>query len=95
MKKIPKLYKVDNNKIKDNNQLQCNIKKEEKINVKKQLDEIFSGLVYPYNISVEIITKDKKYDTSIIARTKDHILTLENHIIPIKEIISIKKKKVH
>ncbi|MBO5141690.1 MAG: hypothetical protein J6C46_01600 [Clostridia bacterium] len=95
MKKIPKLYKVDNNKIKDNNQLQCNIKKEEKISVKKQLDEIFSGLVYPYNVSVEIITKDKKYDTSIIARTKDHILTLENHIIPIKEIISIKKKKVH
>lgn len=95
MKKIPKLYKVDNDKIKDNNQLQCNIKKEEKISVKKQLDEIFSGLVYPYNISVEIITKDKKYDTSIIARTKDHILTLENHIIPIKEIISIKKKKVH
>lgn len=95
MKKIPKLYKVDNNKIKDNNQLQCNIKKEEKISVKKQLDEIFSGLVYPYNISVEIITKDKKYDTSIIARTKDHILTLENNIIPIKEIISIQKKKVH
>lgn len=95
MKKIPKLYKVDNDKIKDNNQLQCNIKKEEKISVKRQLDEIFSGLVYPYNISVEIITKDKKYDTSIIARTKDHILTLENHIIPIKEIISIKKKKVH
>lgn len=95
MKKIPKLYKVDNNKIKDNNQLQCNITKEEKISVKKQLDEIFSGLVYPYNISVEIITKDKKYDTSIIARTKDHILTLENNIIPIKEIISIKKKKVH
>ena len=95
MKKIPKLYKVDNDKIKDNNQLQCNIKKEEKISVKKQLDEIFSGLVYPYNVSVEIITKDKKYDTSIIARTKDHILTIENYIIPIQEIISIKKKKVH
>lgn len=95
MKKIPKLYKVDNNKIKDHNQRKCNIVKEEQVNIKPQLDEIFSGLVYPYNISVEIITKDKKYDTSIIARTKDHILTHEDNIIPIKEIISIKKKKVH
>ena len=95
MKKIPKLYKVDNNKIKDNNQRHCNIVKEEKINIKIQLDEIFSGVVYPYNISVEIITIDKKYETSIIARTKDHILTREDNIIPIKEIISIKKKKVH
>lgn len=95
MKKIPKLYKVDNNKIKDHNQRQCNIVKEEQVNIKPQLDEIFSGLVYPYNISVEIITIDKKYETSIIARTKDHILTREDNIIPIKEIISIKKKKVH
>ena len=60
--------------------------------VEEQLDNIFNTLGYSYNIPVEIITKNETYHTSLVTKTKENVVTIDNHIIPISDIISITKK---
>ena len=53
------------------------------------LDKIFNGLGYSYNIPLEIKTSDKIYNTSLIAKTNNNVITIDNEIIPINNIIDI------
>lgn len=94
MKKLPSIYQ--NNLTKDifNNKKKCYCeKKSEEPPIDNIINEVFSTLGYPYNIELEIKTKDKIYNTSLIAKTKTSIITIDNDTIPISEIIAIKKKK--
>ena len=43
------------------------------------------------NIRVYIKTKDKEYDTYLVARTKRKITTLDNEVIYLDEIEELKK----
>lgn len=101
MKKLPKVYQNDFNKKISNNKEICYLSdtKEENIpttnestNVEVVLDEVFNGLGYAYNIPLKIKTSTKVYETSLIAKTKYNLITLDNEIIPIEEIINIEKK---
>ncbi len=56
------------------------------------IDNIFNTTGYAFNIKVIIETKDKIYDTSLIAKRNGYILTLDNDRINIDDIISIKRK---
>ena len=87
MNKLPKLYK-NTNITKSINKDKC-IVNEKDISL---LDEIFNGLANPYNINLEIKTKDKVLDTYIVKKTNNYITTISNEKIPIDEIIHIKKK---
>lgn len=98
MKKLPKIYqnKIDKNIF--NNKEKCYVETNKHIGESADemdisLDEVFSGLGYSYNIPLIIKTKEKEYKTSLIAKTKKNIVTIDNEVIPINEIISIKKKK--
>lgn len=100
MKKLPKIYQAEFNKRIKNNKRTCYIKDEEQNirteidktpEVEQILDEIFSGLGYSYNIPLIIKTKTSIYQTSLISKTKNNVITLDNVVIPISEIISIKK----
>lgn len=99
MKKLPKLYRNNISKPIKNNKEVCYLNREEVSKEKPQqtveeaLSEIFNGIGYSYNIPVVITTKNKIYHTSIVTKTKQAILTLENEIIPRKDIIEIKIKK--
>lgn len=100
MKKLPKIYQTEFNKQINNNRHSCYVENEplrlneDYIQDKNEvLDEIFSGIGYSYNIPIIIKTKNKTYDTSLIARTKYNVVTLDNDVISLNEIISIKKKK--
>ena len=102
MKKLPKIYQTEINKKISNNKKMCYLKtiteQSKKANIENEsiiekIDEIFSGLGYSYNKSLIIKTNKKEYDTSLIAKTKSSVITLENETIPIKDIISIKEKK--
>lgn len=53
------------------------------------LSKIFSGMGYSYNIPVTIETKNKTYNTNLIAKTNYHVITLDNEVIPISEILNI------
>lgn len=98
MKKLPELYKNNINKKINNNKKICYLnKKTEEIkdttdnkNISETLDEIFNGIGYSYNIQVIIETNDSKYETSLIARTKNNIITIDNEVIPINKINNLK-----
>ena len=96
MKKLPEIYKNNINKNINNNKKMCILKnvneeiKETPVNIEKILSKIFNGIGYSYNIPILIETKDKKYETSLITRTKNNVVTLDNDIIPINEIVNIK-----
>lgn len=90
MEKIPKLYQNKFDKVINNNKNMCVV--EEYHNVRESLKNIYAGLGR-YNPKVIIETIDKVYDTSLIYKSNDMIITKENTIIPIKEIKRITIKK--
>ena len=97
MKKLPELYKNNNIKPIDNNKKVYYMKNEDmrkasNTSVEEELDNIFHGLGYSYNIPVELVTTKKTYHTSLVTKTKENVITIDNIIIPISEIISITKK---
>ena len=96
MKKLPELYKNLNSKPIDNNRKVYYMKEDTRVyqpaTIKEELDSIFHTLGYSYNIPVEIMTKKETYHTSLVARTKENVLTIDNKTIPISDIIKITKQ---
>lgn len=97
MKKLPKIYKNEITKKINNNKEVCYLKNEQvsdmthnsKKDIELTLDEIFNGIGYSYNIPVTIKTSTKTYETSLITKTKNNVVTLDNDIISIEDIISL------
>lgn len=96
MKKLPELYKNINSKPKDNNKKVYYMENKEqeikKSSIEDELESIFNTLGYSYNIPVEVKTKENVYHTSLVTKTKDNVLTIDNQIIPIKDILQITRK---
>ena len=90
MKKLPELYKNTNINIKDNNKRTCYINENNEVD--EVLDIIFNGLSSPYQKQVEIKTTNNIYETYLVHKTSNNITTLDNIIIPIKDIEYIKIK---
>ncbi len=102
MKNLPKIYQNQITKNIKNNKTVYRFKNEDTTNpplkeksksIKDTLDEIFNGIGYAYNIPVMIKTSTKTYDTTLVARTENNIVTIDNELISIKEINSIEIKK--
>lgn len=95
MKKLPKIYKNNIDKTIKNNKEVCYLNRESVVEVKNSfsinevLNNIFNGIGYSYNIPVIIETDDKVYDTFLITRTKNNVVTLDNEVISIDEIKNI------
>lgn len=106
MPKLPKIYQNKIEKeINNNKKIYYGSRNESSISPKENsvvsnseeienlIDHIFSLPTYSFNIGLLIHTKEKIYDTSLIAKTKGSIITFDNDTIPIKDIIRIEKKK--
>ncbi len=101
MKDLPKVFhnkidkKFDNNKsVFYSNERSNNI--EDSIdtrNVLQKINDIFSSPNYVYKANVEITLKDKKITKRIIGRNKNYIITMDNDLILITDIIDIKSLK--
>lgn len=92
MKKLPKIFQNEITKRIKNNQTKFSLEnKESPPNVEEFINNLFKGKRHIYNIKLIIKTKRKTYTTSIISKNKKSIITIENEIIPIKEIIDIKR----
>ncbi|MBR6690219.1 MAG: hypothetical protein IKL65_02690 [Bacilli bacterium] len=61
--------------------------------VLQKINDIFSSPNYVYKANVEITLKDKKVTKRIIGRNKNYIITMDNDLIPISDIIDIKSTK--
>lgn len=92
-------HKVNNNKeysygseevINDNNK-EKNIEKIKNItlNVEQKINKIFSSSKYIYKIDVKIKTKDSEYTKRIIGKNNKNLITKDNELIPIDNIIDI------
>ena len=98
MKKLPKIYQNEITKSIKNNKTvfrfkneETNSSLEEDKTITDTIEEIFNGIGYSYNIPVTIRTKEKTYKTTLVSKTKNNIVTIDNEVIPIKEIITLEK----
>ena len=66
-----------------------NIPKTEK-NIKQKINTIFNSPNYIYKADVEIKLKNEIITKRIIGRNNINLITMENELIPIKDIIDIK-----
>ena len=63
------------------------------LTINETLYQIFNRKGYSFNVPVHIKLKDKELDTFLAARTQTTLLTLDDEVIPIDSIISLKIKK--
>ena len=100
MKDLPKVFhnkinkKIENNRkvFYSNNNYNDNTITDTRT-VLQKINEIFSSPNYVYKANVEITLKDKKVTKRIIGRNKNYIITMDNDLIPITDIIDIKSIK--
>lgn len=98
MKKLPNLYtntfdkKIDNSidfiKIKNEN-IETNDLSKYTLN--KKIEQIFKSKNYIYKIKVDIHYKDKTITETIIGKTKNNLITIDNKLLNIDDILDIKK----
>lgn len=98
-KKLPKIFKKDISKDHINNEkiYYTNTNKDEvrynKVNdgltVEEKIKKLFKSSRYVFNIGVIIKTKKKDYDTKIIGKIKNSLITEDDIEIPIIEIEDI------
>lgn len=88
-KDLPKLYKGNVLHEVNNNIYYSSLENKENIGKQVTIDELFANYSYIFKIDVVIKTKVKEYHTKIAGKIGDSIITLDNDVIPIKEIISI------
>ena len=101
MKDLPKVFRNNIDKKFNNNSSvyysSRNSSIDEKVKdnrtVLQKINEIFSSPNYVYKANVEIILKDKKVTKRIIGRNKNYIITMDNTLIPVNDIIDIKSIK--
>lgn len=89
----PNLFKNENINV-DNNLEYTTLKniEEENNDIDSKLDSIFNSFKTIYNQKVRVTTKEKIFDTYLISRTRNNIMTLKKEIIPIKDIIDLEIK---
>ena len=93
----PKVFRNKINKNIKNNESIFYSKNKEEVkdtkNIIQKINEIFASPNYIYKANVKIKTNDDIITTRIIGRNKDYIITMDNKLIPIKNIIDIKSEK--
>lgn len=101
-KELPGLFANKINKPLNNNEKVAVTKNEEREvveerkpissekNVLEKIKEIFDSPRYVYKADVKITLKDKTITKKIVGKTQTHLLTLENELIPIQDIVDIK-----
>lgn len=102
-KKIPKVFanKVDsdgNNErvFHSTDEVLVDEKKESKFsydkNINQKINDIFNSSNYIYKADVLIKLKNESVTKRIVGRNSTHLITMENELIPISDIIDIEKK---
>ena len=101
MKDLPKVFHDNINKKFNNNrniyysssQVEENISSTDSKTILQKINDIFTSPNYVYKANVEITLKDKKVTKRIIGRNKNFIITMDNTLIPITDILDIRSIK--
>ena len=102
MAKLPKIYQnkitkeIHNNKKVYYGKTNSEVPEQEGVRAEEDIedfiDEIFALPTYSFNIPLTIYTKEKTYNTSLIAKTKGSVITFDNDVIPLSDITRIEKR---
>ncbi len=100
-KKLPKVFanKIDkplnNNETVyyNRNEKKEPIKNSSRLTINQKINQIFGSSRYVYKADVIITTKTGNLNKKIIGRNKNQLITLDNEIIPIDDIIDIEFEK--
>lgn len=63
-----------------------------KNDINKKINEIFNSTDYIYKADVIIKLNNENLTKRIVGRNSRYLITMDNELIPIKDIIDIKKK---
>lgn len=80
--KVKEEVEIDNEEKKTRNNYE--------LNISQKINKIFNSPKYVYKANVDITTKDGIISKKIIGRNKNQIITMENELININDIIDIK-----
>lgn len=58
-------------------------------NINQKIHSIFSSSRYVYKADVEIVTKNGVLTKKIIGKNNSHLITIDNELIPISDIVDI------
>lgn len=61
-------------------------------NINQKINSIFNSSRYIYKADVEITLKDGVVTKRIIGKNSNHLITIDNELIPISDILDIKHK---
>ncbi|MCI9585166.1 MAG: hypothetical protein HFH45_00850 [Bacilli bacterium] len=61
-------------------------------NINQKINGIFSSSRYVYKADVEITLKNGVVTKRIIGKNANHLITIDNELIPISDIVDIKHK---
>lgn len=106
MKNLPPIFKVSNSISSNNTSYYKSSsvakmpvikqkEEEEQASIEDKINAIFRTRGYPFNIPVTISFAGKTVNTFLATRTNSSIITLDNEVIPIATITSLKIKKAH
>lgn len=95
MEKASKLYQNKFDKVIKNNKNMCVVKDCKIIDesIRETLKKVYAGLENKYNTKVLIETNNNVYDTSLIYKGTDILVTKENSVINVNDIKKIAIKK--
>lgn len=102
-KKLPKVFANNLNGIKNNSTVFYSAdeksidkpkieKKLKGITVEQKINEIFSSANYIYKAEVEIVLDNETVTKKIIGKNRKNLITMDNELIPIDNIIDIRYK---
>lgn len=94
---LPNIYQ-NKKEIKSNNQIEYQINNKtpikKDINIKDKINSIFKSNNYIYKIPVIIKTKNnEEKNTYIIGKTNRYLITIDNELIQINDIVDINENK--
>lgn len=99
MKQIPKVYANKIDKKFENNETYYKSNGTESIepimddrSIEQKIKEIFSSPRYIYRANVEIVLEDQTIVKKIIGKNGSNLITMDNELIPISNILDIKLK---
>ncbi len=58
-------------------------------NINQKLHDIFASPRYVYKADVKIVTKDGTFTKKIIGQNNTHLITIDNELFPISDIVDI------
>lgn len=65
-----------------------------RIKINKKIDELFNSTKFVYKLPVIINLEDERIDTIIVYKNKNQLVTMDNRVIKVEDILDIEEKKL-